>query len=290
MTSPSLVTTTAVNRPDGPVQPDGFRAGVLVRPAVRGLAVLYLTFLLVIPVVLVFWRTFENGLEPVLEGLSSEATLHAFQLTAVVSFWSVVGNTVFGVAAALLLVRHRFWGKRVLNALIDLPLAVSPVIVGLALILVYGRTTGVGQALAGLGIQVIFSIPGMIMATIFVCLPLVVRAVAPVLEEIGDDQEQAARTLGAGPVRTFLRITLPSIRGALAYGVVLALARALGEYGAVAVVSGRLVGRTQTVTLLVQERYLNFDQETAYACALLLIITAVVALVVSRVLAPKEIA
>ena len=271
------------------MKPEGFRPGVLVRPAVRGLAVIYLTFLLVIPVILVFWRTFENGLAPVLEGLSSEATVHAFQLTAVVSFWSVVGNTIFGVTAALLLVRHNFWGKRVLNALIDLPLAVSPVIVGLALILVYGRTTGVGKALAGIGIQVIFSIPGMIMATIFVCLPLVVRAVAPVLEEIGDDQEQAARTLGAGPARTFLRITLPSIRGALAYGVVLSLARALGEYGAVAVVSGRLVGRTQTVTLLVQERYLNFDQETAYACALLLILTAVVALVISRFLAPKEI-
>nr|MBA2769152.1 ABC transporter permease subunit [Sporichthyaceae bacterium] len=187
------------------------------------------------------------------------------------------------------LVRHSFRGKRVLNALIDLPIAVSPVIVGLALILVYGRTTGVGRALAGIGINVIFSIPGMVMATIFVCIPLVVRAVAPVLEEIGDEQEQAAATLGAGPVQTFLRIRLPSIRGALAYGVVLALARSLGEYGAVAVVSGRLVGRTQTVTLLVQERYLNFDQETAYACALLLVVTAVVALIISRALAPKEI-
>jgi sulfate transport system permease protein len=263
--------------------------GVVVRPVVRGLVVLYLTFLLVIPVVLVFWRTFENGVGPVVDGLTSSATLHAFQLTAVVAFYAVVANTVFGVVTALLLVRHRFHGKRVLNALIDLPLAVSPVIVGLALILVYGRTTGVGRTLAGIGINIIFSVPGMVMATIFVCIPLVVRAVAPVLEEIGDEQEQAARTLGAGPVQTFLRITLPSIRGALAYGVVLALARSLGEYGAVAVVSGRLVGRTQTVTLLVQERYLNFDQETAYACALLLIVTSVAALVVSRLLAPKEI-
>ena len=262
---------------------------VVVRPLVRGVVVLYLTFLLVIPVALVFWRTFENGVGPVVEGLTSPATLHAFQLTAVVAFYAVVANTVFGVVTALLLVRRRFPGRRVLNALIDLPLAVSPVIVGLALILVYGRTTGVGRTLAGVGIDIIFSVPGMVMATIFVCIPLVVRAVAPVLEEIGDDQEQAARTLGAGPVQTFLRITLPSIRGALAYGVVLALARSLGEYGAVAVVSGRLVGRTQTVTLLVQERYLNFDQETAYACALLLIVTAVAALVVSRLLAPKEI-
>ena len=263
--------------------------GVLVKPALRGVAVLYLTFLLVIPIVLIFWRTFENGLAPVIDGLTSPATIHAFQITAVVAFYAVIANTIFGVTTAILLVRHTFRGKRVMNALIDLPIAVSPVIVGLSLILVYGRTTGVGKALAGFGINIIFSIPGMVMATIFVCIPLVVRSVAPVLEEIGDEQEQAAATLGAGPVQTFLRITLPSIRGALAYGVVLALARSLGEYGAVAVVSGRLVGRTQTVTLLVQERYLNFDQETAYACALLLVVTAVVALIISRALAPKEI-
>lgn len=263
--------------------------GLLVRPALRSVAVLYLTFLLVIPVALIFYRTFEGGVGPVVDGLTSPATVHAFQITAVVTFYAVLANTVFGVAAAILLVRHQFRGRRVLNALIDLPIAVSPVIVGLALILVYGRTTGVGKTLAGIGINIIFSIPGMVMATIFVCIPLVVRAVAPVLEEIGDEQEQAAMTLGAGPVQTFLRITLPSIRGALAYGVVLALARSLGEYGAVAVVSGRLVGRTQTVTLLVQERYLNFDQETAYACALLLVVTAVVALIISRALAPKEI-
>ena len=263
--------------------------GVLVRPALKGVALLYLTFLLVIPVALIFYRTFENGIQPVIDGLTDPATVHAFQITAVVAFWAVVANTIFGVTTAILLVRHDFRGKRVLNALIDLPLAVSPVIVGLALILVYGSTTGIGQTLSGIGVKVIFSIPGMVMATIFVCIPLVVRAVAPVLEEIGNDQEQAAATLGAGPVQTFLRITLPSIRGALAYGVVLALARSLGEYGAVAVVSGRLVGRTQTVTLLVQERYLNFDQETAYACALLLVVTAVLALIVSRLLAPKEI-
>ena len=263
-------------------------AQVLLRPVLRGVALLYLGFLLVIPVVLVIYRTFEKGPGPVLDGLTSPATIHAFQITGVVTFYAVVANTVFGVGTALLLTRHRFRGKRVLNALVDLPLAVSPVIVGLALVLVYGRTTGVGRVLASAGINVIFSIPGMVIATVFVCIPLVVRAVAPVLEEIGDEQEQAAATLGAGPVQAFWRITLPSIRGALAYGVVLALARSLGEYGAVAVVSGRLVGRTQTVTLLVQERYLNFDQETAYASALLLVLTAVGALVVSRFLTPRE--
>jgi sulfate transport system permease protein len=248
----------------------------------------YLLMLLVLPVVVVVWHTFDDGVGPVIDALSTPAAQHAIQITAVVTFYAVIANTVFGVLAAILLVRYRFWGKRVVNALIDLPLAVSPVIVGLALVFVYGRTTGVGKALAGAGINIIFSIPGMIIATIFVCIPLVVRAVGPVLEEIGDDQEQAASTLGASPWQTFRRITLPAIRGALAYGVVLALARSLGEYGAIAVVSGRLVGRTQTVTLFVQERYQNFDQTAAYASALVLVITAVLALLVSRAMRPRE--
>jgi sulfate transport system permease protein len=223
---------------------------VLLRALVLG----YLALLLVIPVVLVLWKTFQNGLGPVADSLTTASTVHAFQITIVVAFWAVVANTIFGVTTALILVRRSFRGKRVLNALIDLPIAVSPVVVGLALVLVYGRLTGVGKALASIGINVIFSIPGMVMATVFVCIPLVVRAVGPVLEEIGDDQEQAATTLGAGPVQTFLRITLPSIRGALAYGVVLALARSLGVYGAGARVSGGQVGGTQTGTRHLQER------------------------------------
>jgi sulfate/thiosulfate transport system permease protein len=262
------------------------RAGI--RWGLRLLALAYLTLLLLLPLALVLWKTFQSGLGPIVDSLTSAQTVHAFQITIVVAFYAVLANTLFGVGASLLIVRHRFRGKRVLNALIDLPLAVSPVVVGLALVLVYGRLTGVGKALASVGINVIFSIPGMVLATTFVCIPLVVRSVAPVLEEIGDDQEQAATTLGAGPVQTFRRVTLPSIRGALAYGVVLALARSLGEYGAVAVVSGRLVGRTQTVTLLVQERYQNFDQTTAYTCAVLLVLMAVLALLVSRLLRPKE--
>ena len=261
----------------------------MVKTGLRISVLVYLTMLLVLPVGIIFVRTFENGIGPVIDALSTAAAMHAFQITVVVSFYAVLANTLFGVTAAILLVRYRFRGKRILNALIDLPLAVSPVIVGLALVLVYGRMTGTGKALAGIGINIIFSIPGMVMATIFVCIPLVVRAVAPVLEEIGDDQEQAASTLGASTYQTFRRITLPSIRGALAYGIVLALARSLGEYGAIAVVSGRLVGRTQTVTLFVQERYQNFDQQAAYAAALVLVLSAVVALLVSRTLRPKEI-
>jgi len=248
----------------------------------------YLTLLLVCPLALVLYKTFENGIGPVIDSLTTPSTQHAIQITVVVAFWAVVANTIFGVTAALLLVRHTFHGKRTLNALIDLPLAVSPVVVGLSLVLVYGRLTGVGRALAGIGINVIFSIPGMVMATIFVSIPLVVRAVAPVLEEIGDDQEWAARSLGATPYQTLRRITLPSIRWAIVYGVVLALARSVGEFGAVKVVSGNIVGSTQTATLVVEERYMNFDQPTAYAISFVLAAVSVICIVVVAVLRPKH--
>lgn len=258
------------------------------RLVLRVVALAYLALLLVLPVGLVFWRTFGDGLGPVVDALTDPSVVHAFRITAIVAFWTVLLNTVFGVGAAVLLVRHRFPGRRILNALIDLPLAVSPVVVGLALILVYGRFAPLGGWLDDHGIEVIFALPGMVLATVFISLPLVVREVAPVLEEIGIEQEQAAWTLGANRVQTFRRITLPAIRWALAYGVVLTLARALGEFGAVAVVSGRLVDKTQTVTLIVEERFQNFDQATAYACSVALAAIAIAILVVISLLRPRE--
>ncbi|WP_431916257.1 sulfate ABC transporter permease [Nonomuraea jabiensis] len=259
----------------------------MAKYGLRALALVYLLFLLVLPVMLIGWRTFENGLGPVLEALTTPQAQSAFRVTLIVAFWAVLANTVFGVGTAILLVRHDFPGKRLLNALIDLPMAVSPVVVGLALILVYGRFTPVGGWLENLGVQVIFSIPGMVMAAVFISLPLVIREVIPVLEELGDEQEQAARTLGAGPWQTFRRITIPGIRWALAYGVVLCLARALGEYGAVAVVSGRLVEKTQTLTLFVEERFQNFDEASAFAAATALALVAVVTLLLTKILRPK---
>jgi sulfate/thiosulfate transport system permease protein len=254
----------------------------------RTLALVYLLFLLVLPVGLIGWRTFEHGLAPAWRALSTPEAVHAFEVTLSVAIWAVLANTVFGIGTALLLVRHRFPGKRVLGALIDLPLAVSPVVVGLALILVYGRFEPVGGWLGRHGVQVIFSLPGMVLATVFVSLPLVVRAIVPVLEEMGADQEQAAHTLGAGRWQTFRRITVPGIRWALAYGVVLCLARALGEFGAVAVVSGRLVGQTQTLTLFVQERFENFNQTAAFAAATALAMIAVLTLLLAKLLRPKD--
>src|SRR5215475_2828735 len=196
----------------------------------------YLAFLLVIPVGLIGWRTFAGGLQPVVAALTSDDFVHALKLTVIVAAWAVALNTVFGIGVALLLVRGRFRGKRLLSALIDLPLAVSPVVVGLALTLVYGAMTPAGGWFVRHGVQIIFATPGMVLATVFVSLPLVVRAIVPVLQELGEEQEQAAHTLGASRWTTFRRITLPGIRWALAYGIVLCLARALGEYGAVAVV------------------------------------------------------
>ena len=260
----------------------------MAKYALRAAGLTYLLFLLVLPVGLICWNTFAHGVSPVIESLSSPSTLHAFKVTAQVALFSVVANTIFGVGTAILLVRHDFPGKRLLNAVIDLSIAVSPVVVGLALILVYGRFAPLGGWLADRGIDIIFSLPGMVLATIFVSLPFVVRAVAPVLQEIGTEQEQAAWTLGARPWQAFLRITLPAIRWALAYGVVLALARSLGEYGAVAVVSGRLVDQTQTVTLLVEERFQNFDQQTAYAAAFAMAVIAVLTLLLINLLRPKE--
>ncbi len=260
----------------------------VTRYALRLVALTYLTFLLVIPIGLIMWRTFGDGFGAFWEALTTPSALHALQITVIVAAWAVALNTVFGVGTAILLVRHRFPGRRLLNALVDLPMAVSPVVVGLALILVYGRFAPAGAWLETIGIQVIFSLPGMVMATVFISLPLVVRAVAPVLEEMGEEQEQAARTLGANGWQTFRRITLPGIRWALGYGIVLCLARALGEYGAVAVVSGRLVDETQTLTLFVEERFQNFDQPAAFAAATALALLAIITLLLTKLLRPKD--
>jgi sulfate/thiosulfate transport system permease protein len=260
-----------------------------VRWGLRLLAIVYVFLLVLWPVSLVVKYTFADGLTALTTALTDPDVTHALQLTAVVALSAVVINLVFGVWVSLLLVRHDFWGKRVLSALIDLPLSVSPVVVGLALVLAYNPRTGFfGTSLDAAGIQVIFATPGMIMATAFVALPLVIREVVPVLAEIGDDQEQASRSLGANALQTFRRITLPSIKWAVVYGVVLTLARSLGEFGAVKVVSGNIVGQTQLATLVVESKYQGFDQDTAYATAFLLAAASVVCIIVVSLLRPSE--
>src|SRR5688572_18927927 len=250
------------------------------RLTLRCVALGYLFLLLAAPVGLVFFRTFENGLGPAWEAVTTPEAQHAFWLTLMMVAVAVPINTVFGVITAIVLVRHRFPAKSLMNAAIDLPFAVSPVVIGLALILVYGSDGWFGGWLAGQGIQVIFSYPGMVLATIFVSLPFVVREVVPVLREIGTEQEQAASTLGSSWWQTFWRVTLPSIRWGLTYGIVLATARALGEFGAVSVVSGKLSGETETATLFVEQRFHQFDLTGAYAASVVLAALAVATLLV----------
>ena len=260
----------------------------LSRLGLRAVMLVYLAVILVGPLAIVFWRTFEDGVGPAREALTSPETIHAFKLTLLITAIAVPVNTVFGIVCALAIVRRRFPGKGLLNAFVDLPLALSPVVVGLALFLLYGREGWFGGWLEERGIDVLFALPAMVIATIFVSLPFVAREVVPTLREIGDEQEQAARTLGASGWQTFWRITLPSIRWAVVYGVILTTARCLGEYGAVAVVSGRIQGKTETATLRVQERYESFDLAGAYAISIVLALMAIAVLVAMTVIRPKE--
>lgn len=251
-------------------------------PVLRIVAVLYVGILVLVPLALIAYRTFQPGLGEFFTALSQPDAVHAFQVTAVVAGTAVVIDIVFGVTVAILLARYRFPGRRLLSAFIDLPVAVSPIVVGLALVLVYGPTGWFGGSLDGSPLQVINAKPGMVAATVFVSLPLVVRAVVPVLEQAGVEQEQAASSLGANAFQRFVRITLPTIRVALAYGTVLSIARCLGEYGAVLVVSGNVAGETETATLRIgnlidQEQ----DTQSAYAIAFVLVLAALVAIVVS---------
>jgi sulfate transport system permease protein len=255
----------------------------------RAVVVAYLVLLVAWPLGLVVQHAFADGASAFLDRLDDPVITGALRLTVVAAVWAVALNAVFGIGMSLLLVRYEFRGKRLLSALVDLPMSVSPVVVGLAIVLVYnGRDGWFGPTLEDNGIQVLFSTPAIVLATAFVSLPLVIRELVPVLQELGVEQEQAARSLGAGPLQTFRRITVPSIRWALVYGVVLSLARSLGEFGAVKIVSGNLIGRTQTATLVVEEKYQDFAQGSAYAIAFLLAAVAVACIVVVSILRPSE--
>ena len=248
------------------------------RLALRSAALGYLALILVAPVGLVFYRTFEHGFAAAWHSVTTPSAIHAFWLTVELVAIAVPLNTIFGVMMAIAIARHRFRGRGLVSALIDLPFAVSPVVIGLSLLLVYGRKGWFGDWLTSHGIQVIFSTPGMVLATIFVSLPFVVREVIPVLREVGTDQEDAAATLGARPLQAFWRVTLPAIRWGVAYGVVLTTARSLGEFGAVSVVSGHLAGQTETLTLHVQDRFEAFDLTGAYAASVVLALLAIATL------------
>ncbi|MCV7354283.1 sulfate ABC transporter permease subunit CysW [Mycolicibacterium fluoranthenivorans] len=256
----------------------------VVRYLVRFLALAYVTVLVIVPVGLILWRTFEPGIGTFIASITTPAAISALQLSLLVVAIVVPLNVLFGVPTALVLARNRFRGKSALQAVIDLPFAVSPVVVGVALILLWGSAGLLGFVENNLGFKIIFGLPGIVLASIFVTVPFVIREVEPVLHELGTDQEEAASTLGSRWWQTFWRITLPSIRWGLTYGIVLTIARTLGEFGAVIMVSSNLPGTSQTLTLLVADRYSRGQEYGAYAVSTLLMTVAVIVLVVQVIL------
>ena len=261
---------------------------MITKYALRFTALGYLTMLLLVPVGMIAWKAFENGWAPFWASVTDPDFLTALKLTLEIALIAVPLNTVFGIIIAIMLVRHKVPGKSLINAVLALPFALSPVVVGLCLILAYGQSGWFGADLANAGIDVIFSMPGMVLATMFVSLPFVAREVMPVLREIGTEQEEAAATLGASNIQTFWRVTLPAIRWGVIYGVILTTARCLGEYGAVAVVSGKIIGETETGTIFVERAYQGFDKVGAYSMSVVLALIAIATVAVMSLIKPRR--
>ena len=252
-----------------------------------GIAIAYLALILFIPAVNVFAQAFKSGFGPFLTNLTQPVFLHAVKLTVIIALIVVPINTVFGLCAAWVIARNQFRGRTLLISILDIPFAVSPVVAGLMLVLLYGRNGWFGSLLNAANIKIIFALPAMVIASAFITMPFVAREVIPILEESGFDQEEAARTLGASDWQTFWRVTLPNIRWGLLYGVILTNARVMGEFGAVSVVSGNIGGKTQTLPLFVEEAYKQYQTESAFAAAVLLAGLALVTLVLKEILERK---
>jgi sulfate transport system permease protein len=270
------------DRPKVPAQQNKWVPVVLIT-----IGIAYLGLVLYIPAINVFVQAFRKGIGPFFENLTRPDFQHAIRLTLLLAAIAVPINTVFGLCAAWTIARRQFPGRTLLLSMIDLPFAISPVVAGLMIVLLYGRQGWFGGWLQAHGINIIFAFPGMLLATAFVSMPFVAREVIPVLEEAGVDQEEAAKTLGANGWQTFWRVTLPNIRWGLLYGLILTNARAMGEFGAVSVVSGNIAGKTQSLPLFVEEAYKQYETEAAYSAAVLLALLAVVTLIAKEILARK---
>ncbi|MBD2693500.1 sulfate ABC transporter permease subunit CysW [Anabaena catenula] len=256
--------------------------GVLI-----AIAIAYLFLVQYIPTINLFFEAFKKGFSPFLSNLTKPEFLHAAWLTLLLALISLPVNTVFGLCAAWAIARHKFPGRAIVLSIIDLPFSISPVVAGLMIVLLYGRQGWFGPWLQAHNIQIIFAFPGMVLATAFVSMPFVAREVIPILEEYGKDQEEAARTLGANDWQTFWRVTLPSIRWGLLYGLILTNARAMGEFGAVSVVSGNIANTTQSLPLFVEDAYKQYESEAAFSAAVILALLAVVTLVLKEILERK---
>jgi sulfate/thiosulfate transport system permease protein len=255
-----------------------------VRFILIGISLLYLGLVLFFPVASVVYAAFEKGVEPFFAALSISDFISAAQLTVLIAGIVLPINTIFGLCAAWVIARNQFWGRTLLISIIDLPFSISPVVVGLLIVLLYGKNGLLGGFLEQINFKVVFGIPSIVIATMIVTMPFVAREVIPVLEEIGNSEEEAARILGASDWQIFWRITIPNIRWGLLYGLLLTNARAMGEFGAVSVVSGNLAGLTQTLPLYVEEAYKNYKSQEAFAASLVLGLLALVTLVLKEVL------
>jgi sulfate transport system permease protein len=257
-------------------------------PAVLiGVAISYLFLVQYIPAINVFFEAFKRGTGPFLSNLTKPEFLHAAWLTLLLAVIAIPVNAIFGLCAAWAIARHKFPGRAIVLSIIDLPFSISPVVAGLMIVLLYGRQGWFGPWLEALDIKIIFAFPGMVMATAFVSMPFVAREVIPILEEFGKDQEEAARTLGANDWQIFWRVTLPSIRWGLLYGLILTNARAMGEFGAVSVVSGNIANTTQSLPLFVEDAYKQYETEAAFSAAVILAFLAVVTLILKEILERK---
>jgi sulfate transport system permease protein len=255
----------------------------LVRALLLAVGIAYVTTMLLAPLVAIVWSTFKEGFDVITTTFGAPDVRHAFWLTTIITVVTVVVTAIFGVITAWVLARHKFPGRGLLNAFVDLPMAVSPVIVGLMAVLLFGRGGWFEPFFTAQGVQIIFALPSMIIVTFFICLPFVIRDVIPVLQEIGTDEEEAAKTLGASSLQTFFRVTLPTIKWALLYGIGLTTARALGEIGAVLIVSGSLQGQTETATLYIFRALEERQDQSALVVALSLAAISIVLLIAIEV-------
>jgi sulfate/thiosulfate transport system permease protein len=270
---------------DRPEKKDRNQSGDFwVKGILIGISLLYLGLVLFFPVANVIYAALEKGIEPFFAALKIEDFISAAQLTVLIAGIILPINTVFGLCAAWVIARNQFWGRTLLISLIDLPFSISPVVVGLLIVLLYGKNGWLGGFLEQINLKIVFSTPGIAIATMIVTMPFVAREVIPVLEEVGNSEEEAARILGANDWQIFWRITIPNIRWGLLYGLLLTNARAMGEFGAVSVVSGNLAGLTQTLPLYVEEAYKNYKSQEAFAASLVLGLLALVTLVLKEIL------
>lgn len=258
-----------------------------VKVVLIGVVIAYLSLILFIPALNVFVQAFKGGTGPFFKNLTEPAFTHAAWLTVLIALIVVPLNTVFGLCASWVIARHQFRGRAFLISLLDVPFAVSPVVAGLMIVLLYGANGWFGPLLQAANIKIIFAMPAMVLASAFITLPFVAREVLPVLQEAGTDQEEAAKTLGANDWQIFWRVTLPNIRWGLLYGVILTNARVMGEFGAVSVVSGNIARKTQTLPLFVEEAYKQYQTQAAFSAAVLLAGLALVTLVLKEIVERK---